>query len=91
MNTSINLDKLDTSNDDEIEAMASSLNGTSAKIRFYTSLNYERSEIAKKLGIRYQHVRNVQVTQLKRDIEKVTEMKKIVDSLMSSTDTTISN
>ena len=34
----------------------------SAKIRFLNSLEWSRSEIAEKLGIRYQHVRNVLVT-----------------------------
>ena len=36
----------------------------SAKIRFLTSLDWTRSQIATKLGIRYQHVRNVQITPL---------------------------
>lgn len=34
----------------------------SSKIRYLASLNYSRGEIAKHLGIRYQHVRNVLVT-----------------------------
>lgn len=36
----------------------------SAKIRYLTSLDWTRSQIADKLGIRYQHVRNVQITPL---------------------------
>lgn len=37
----------------------------SAKIRFLTGLDWTRSQIATKLGIRYQHVRNVQITPIK--------------------------
>lgn len=48
----------------------SKLEGKSAKIRFYLSKGYGRNVIAKHLGIRYQHVRNVEVTLLKRDIKK---------------------
>ncbi len=36
----------------------------SAKIRFLTSLEWTRSQIATHLDIRYQHVRNVQITPL---------------------------
>ena len=39
---------------------------TSAKIRFLTSLDWPRGQIAKELGIRYQHVRNVQITPVKK-------------------------
>lgn len=38
---------------------------TSGKVRFLTSLGIDRSEIAKILNIRYQHVRNVQITPIK--------------------------
>lgn len=34
----------------------------SAKIRYLNSLEWSRSEIAAKLNIRYQHVRNVLIT-----------------------------
>ena len=37
----------------------------SAKIRYLTDLKWSRSQIADKLGIRYQHVRNVQITPVK--------------------------
>ena len=37
----------------------------SAKIRYLTSLDWERGEIARFLGIKYQHVRNVQVVPVK--------------------------
>ena len=37
----------------------------SAKIRYLNSLGLTRSEIAKKLDIRYQHVRNVLITPVK--------------------------
>lgn len=52
------------------------LNGKSAKIRYLTSKGLTRSEIVKTfkdlldIEIRYQHVRNVQVTQLKKDLTK---------------------
>ena len=39
----------------------------SKAIRGLTAEGYSRTVIAKALGIRYQHVRNVQVTQLKKD------------------------
>ncbi len=39
----------------------------SSKIRFLTSLDFTRSEIATKLNIRYQHVRNVQITPIKNE------------------------
>lgn len=39
---------------------------TSQKIRFLTALGTNRSEIAKILNIRYQHVRNVQLMPTKR-------------------------
>lgn len=45
-----------------------SLPTKSAKIRYLTSKGLTRSAIAKLLDIRYQHVRNVQVTLLKKDM-----------------------
>lgn len=47
----------------------SSLVGKSAKIRYYISKGYSRSEISNHMGIRYQHVRNVEVTLLKKDMK----------------------
>ena len=38
----------------------------SAKIRYLHSLKWSRSDIAAKLGIRYQHVRNVLITPVKK-------------------------
>ena len=38
---------------------------TSARIRYLTVAKWSRSEIAAKLKIRYQHVRNVQITPIK--------------------------
>ena len=38
----------------------------SAKIRYLTHLAYSRSDIAKMLDVRYQHVRNVQLQECKR-------------------------
>lgn len=40
----------------------------SAKIRYLDSEQFTRSQIAKVLNIRYQHVRNVLITPLKRNI-----------------------
>ena len=42
----------------------------SAKIRYLNSLEWSRGEIAKKLNIRYQHVRNVLITPVKNVREK---------------------
>jgi len=47
-----------------LEKELNSLETKSSKIRFLTSLDFTRTEIAKKLNIRYQHVRNVQITPL---------------------------
>lgn len=54
---------------DNVEAHMETLNGKSAKIRYLHSEGWERKAIADKLGIRYQHVRNVLVTQLKKDMK----------------------
>jgi hypothetical protein len=48
--------------DSEIDACKS----TSEKIRLLTSKGLSRSQIAAKLNIRYQHVRNVQITPTKK-------------------------
>lgn len=47
----------------------SQLQGKSAKVRYYLSKGYGRKEIAEQLGILYQHVRNVEVTLLKKDMK----------------------
>ena len=44
----------------------STLSTTSAKIRYLDSQGLKRGEIAKALGIRYQWVRNVLITPLKK-------------------------
>ena len=44
------------------EAVLDSFSTTSAKIRYLSTLNWSRSQIASKLGIRYQWVRNVLIT-----------------------------
>lgn len=49
-------------NDSQLETLST----TSAKIRYLTSIGKKRGEIAKMLNIRYQHVRNVQITPLKK-------------------------
>lgn len=48
----------------------STLTTKSSKIRFYLAKGYSVSVIAKHMGILYQHVRNVSVTQLKKDMKK---------------------
>ena len=40
----------------------------SAKIRFLSGESFSRSQIANFVGVRYQHVRNVLTTELKRPI-----------------------
>lgn len=52
---------------DTIEKQMNSLPSKAAKIRFLADAGWERAEIAKKLGIRYQHVRNVLVRDQKAD------------------------
>ncbi len=47
------------------QSKLSGLPTTSARIRYLTSLNWTRSQIKDKLGILYQHVRNVQITPVK--------------------------
>lgn len=50
----------------ELEQTLNKLEGPSSKIRYLTSLGWERGAIAHKLSIRYQHVRNVQMNPLKK-------------------------
>ena len=51
----------------EIETKLANMETKSAKIRFLYKEGFSRSEIANILNIRYQHVRNVLITPLKRD------------------------
>ena len=56
------------------EEITQGLQTTSAKIRALANASYDRVEIAKHLGIRYQHVRNVLLgsgitTGLRREVE----------------------
>lgn len=53
----------------DVDAELAKLNGKSAKVRYLDSQGWTRSQIKDKLGIRYQHVRNVLVTQLKKDMK----------------------
>ena len=51
------------------KAQTSKLNGLptkSAKIRYLHSMEWSRSDIARELGVRYQHVRNVLITPVKK-------------------------
>lgn len=61
-------EKVIITTDEDIINEAEALVGKSAKIRFFHSKGWDRSKIANHLGIRYQHVRNVLVTQLKKDM-----------------------
>lgn len=54
---------------DDVDAVLETLTGKSAKVRYLNSIGWERKAIAEKLGIRYQHVRNVLVTLLKKDMK----------------------
>lgn len=51
---------------EELDLVLEGLPTTSAKIRHLTALEWKRGDIAKKLGVRYQHVRNIQITPVKR-------------------------
>ena len=53
------------------EKVLDSLTTKSAKIRYLDSQGVPRGQIAKSLGIRYQHVRNVLITPVKEPREKV--------------------
>lgn len=50
---------------DHSEAL-SGLETTSSKIRYLLSVGMKRGEVAKILNIRYQHVRNVEITPIKK-------------------------
>lgn len=50
----------------DLDIELSKLTTTSAKIRYLNSLQWKRGPIAKKLDIRYQHVRNVLITPIKK-------------------------
>ena len=43
----------------------------SAKIRYLLAAGYTRSQVSKKLGIIYQHVRNVELMQVKNFKESI--------------------
>lgn len=51
---------------ESIDVELNKLPTTSAKIRFLLAQNWTRGQVAKKLDIRYQHVRNVELQPLKR-------------------------
>lgn len=50
----------------KVDEMLAVLPTTSAKIRYLASEGFSRGDISRKLGIRYQHVRNVLITPLKK-------------------------
>ena len=60
-------DNTNVSLDSQIESIRTNLSyNTSKKIRELASLNISRSEISKILNIRYQHVRNILITPVKK-------------------------
>lgn len=50
----------------EVQAILEQSGSKSAKIRALLALGKKRGEVAKLLGIRYQHVRNVELTPVKK-------------------------
>lgn len=58
--------KIETTADEALQAELAACETTSAKIRLLTAKQMQRGAIAKLLGIRYQHVRNVQITPIKK-------------------------
>lgn len=57
-----------TTKSDPIDVTLENLPTKSARIRFLASEGMARADIARKLGLRYQHIRNVLITPLKRDL-----------------------
>lgn len=49
----------------DFQSVLDGIESVSGKIRYLTSLKWERGAIAQKLNIKYQHVRNVQLNPLK--------------------------
>lgn len=66
MTTQINNDVTFAYEMEEEIVSTSTTTTVSSKIRELTAKGMKRGEIAKQLGIRYQHVRNVQLQVLKR-------------------------
>lgn len=62
MTIDMTVPSVETSIDEQLAQFTSK----SDKIRHLTSIGWKRSDIAKKLDIRYQHVRNVQLQPLKK-------------------------
>ena len=48
-----------------------SFSTTSARIRFLLAKGWERGDVARKLNIKYQHVRNVEITPVKKQKESI--------------------
>ncbi len=53
----------------DIDTQLEAITSVSGKIRFLSSQGMTRGEIAKKLGKRYQHVRNVLTQPLKKEVK----------------------
>lgn len=66
MHTKEQIVKMDTDEVYGIFGGKNKLGSTSAAIRYLLALKLTRSEVSKKLEIRYQHVRNVQLQELKK-------------------------
>lgn len=59
--------QVQTIQQDDLDKELNSLPTKSSKIRFLLSKGLTRSAVAKKLNIRYQHVRNVEITPIKKE------------------------
>lgn len=66
MNASNRNTKVIPTIEDSISEKLESLTTTSSKIRFLDSLGYTRGDISRILGVRYQWVRNVLITPIKK-------------------------
>lgn len=54
----------------EVAAVLETLTTKSAKIRFLSACEFSRGDISRILNIRYQHVRNVLISEVKSDNSK---------------------
>lgn len=58
--------KVEPTIEPEVKAILEQSGSKSSKIRALLAMGKKRGEVAKLLGIRYQHVRNVELTPVKR-------------------------
>lgn len=62
-----------------IEELRAQYGNKSAAIRALASMNVPRAKIAKHLNIRYQHVRNVLETELKRGPREMKKVEEVIE------------